>query len=104
MIGIFQSLLMKIKNRTEASQFVSILSLPLKAFMNTLKYLMEKRIYGVCAYLGDKMEISSERIRLYFIYVSFLTFGSPLFVYLVVAFWLNLKNYIQEKRSSIWDL
>ena len=71
--------------------------------MNSLKYLMEKRLYGVCAYMGDKIGISSERIRLYFIYTSCLTMGSPLIFYLIVAFWINLRNYIREKRSSVWE-
>ncbi len=72
--------------------------------MESIKYLMEKRLYGVCAYLGDKMGISSERIRLYFIYASCFTLGSPFLLYLFVAFWMNIKRYIQEKRSSVWDL
>ena len=72
--------------------------------MKTLKYLMEKRLYGVCTYLGDKIGISSERIRLYFIYTSCLTMGSPFIFYLIVAFWINLKSYIRERRSSVWDI
>lgn len=72
--------------------------------MESIRYLMEKRLYGVCAYLGDKMGISSERIRLYFIYASCFTLGSPFLFYLFVAFWMNIKRYIQEKRSSVWDL
>lgn len=71
--------------------------------MNSLKYLMEKRLYGVCSYVGDKVGISSERIRLYFIYTSCLTMGSPLIFYLVVAFWMNLRSYMREKRSSVWE-
>ncbi len=72
--------------------------------MQTLKYLMEKRLYGVCTYLGDKIGVSSERIRLYFIYASCLTLGSPFLFYLFVAFWINLKSYIRERKSSVWDL
>lgn len=72
--------------------------------MHSVKYLMEKRLYGVCTYVGDKIGISSERIRLYFIYASCLTLGSPFIVYLVLAFWINLKNYIRERKSSVWDL
>ncbi len=72
--------------------------------MNSLKYVMEKRLYGVCAYIGDKIGVSSERIRLYFIYASCLTLGSPFLFYLVVAFWMNIRSYIKEKRRSVWDL
>lgn len=64
---------------------------------------MERRLYGVCAYIGNKIGISSERIRLYFIYTSCLTLGSPFIFYLIVAFWMNLRSYMREKRSSVWE-
>lgn len=72
--------------------------------MQAIKYLMEKRMFGVCAYLGDKMGISSERIRMYFIYLSCITLISPFILYLFVAFWMNVKNYVREGRTSVWDL
>ncbi len=72
--------------------------------MQSVKYLMEKRLYGVCTYLGDKLGISSERIRLYFIYASCFTLGSPFLFYLMLAFWVNLKKYMRERKSSVWDL
>lgn len=69
-----------------------------------LKYAVEKQAFGVCSYLGEKMGIPEETVRLYFIYTSCLTLGSPLILYLILAFWLNLKNYTEESRHSIWDL
>jgi hypothetical protein len=33
------------------------------------------------------MGIRPRKIRLSFIYLSFLTFGSPIFIYLVLKFW-----------------
>lgn len=72
--------------------------------MNSVKYVMEKRLYGVCTYIGDKIGVSSERIRLYFIYASCFTLGSPFLFYLVVAFWINIRSYIKERRNSVWDL
>lgn len=47
----------------------------------------EKQAFGVCAYLADRMNVRAQRVRLSFIYLSFLTFGSPIFVYLVLKFW-----------------
>ncbi|MBI1223236.1 MAG: PspC family transcriptional regulator [Bacteroidetes bacterium] len=72
--------------------------------MHSVKFLMEKRLYGVCSYLGGKMGISSERIRLYFIYASCFTLGSPFLFYLFVAFWMNIRSYMKEKRHSVWDI
>lgn len=71
--------------------------------MERLKYFVEKHVFGVCSYLGEKLGISTSRIRLYFIYTSFITMGSPIIIYLVIAFWINLKKYIRD-RYTIWDL
>ena len=71
--------------------------------MERLKYFVEKHVFGVCSYLGEKLGISSSRIRLYFIYTSFITMGSPVIIYLVIAFWINLKKYVRD-RYTIWDL
>ncbi|MES2779603.1 MAG: PspC domain-containing protein [Bacteroidota bacterium] len=71
--------------------------------MESIKYFVEKRVYGVCSYFGERFGISSSRIRLYFIYTSFITMGSPIIIYLVMAFWLNVKKYIRN-RKTVWDL
>jgi len=68
--------------------------------MDSIKSLLEKSAFGVCSYLGDKMGIASSRVRLYFIYASFVALGSPIIFYLFVTFWLNIKSYIRRKRSS----
>lgn len=49
------------------------------------------------------MGIASARVRLYFIYISFVALGSPIIFYLFVAFWLNIKSYLKSKRSMIWE-
>jgi phage shock protein PspC (stress-responsive transcriptional regulator) len=70
--------------------------------MNRLKDILERSAFGVCSYLGDKMGIASARVRLYFIYLSFGTLGSPIIFYLFVAFWLNVKRYF-KRRNPIWN-
>ncbi|MBL7811920.1 MAG: PspC family transcriptional regulator [Bacteroidetes bacterium] len=71
--------------------------------MRWVKYAIEKSAFGVCSYLGDKMGVSTGRIRLYFIYTSCLTLGSPVLFYLIAAFWLNLRKYTRERRR-VWDI
>lgn len=71
--------------------------------MKQLKNLLERSAFGVCSYLGDKMGIASARVRVYFIYISFVTLGSPLIFYLFVAFWLNIRRYIKRSRSVLWE-
>ena len=63
---------------------------------------MEMNAFGVCSAIGEKLGIASSRIRMWFIYISFLTLGSPVIIYMVLAFWINLKNYIfMGKRNPI---
>ena len=67
----------------------------------------EKRAFGVCAWWGDKLGIKSTTIRMYFIYLSFFTAGSPIIVYFIMAFILEHKHYFKlrrNKRVSFWDL
>ena len=61
----------------------------------------EKRSFGVCAYLGERLNISISKIRLFFIYSSFLAVGFPLVFYIMAAFVLDIRNYI--KRIRVFD-
>ena len=67
--------------------------------MDRVKDILERSAFGVCSYLGQKMGIASSRVRIYFIYLSFGTLGSPLILYLFIAFWLNVRVYIKQSRE-----
>ncbi len=70
--------------------------------MNRLRYTIESNVFGVCTYLGERFEISTSTIRKYFIYISFLTMGSPVILYFILAFWMNIRNYIwYSKRNPL---
>src|SRR5882762_3823688 len=68
--------------------------------MNKLKQFIEWQAFGVCTAIGEKMGIATSRIRTWFVYISFLTMGSPLIVYFVLAFWMNIKRYILSARRN----
>jgi len=68
--------------------------------MNKLKNFIEWKLFGVCSAIGDKMGIAPSRIRTWFIYISFLTLGSPLIVYFILAFWMNIKRYILSVKRN----
>lgn len=55
---------------------------------------------GVCTALGEHFNISISRIRMWFIYISFLTFGSPIIIYFIMAFSVNIKNYILSAKRN----
>lgn len=67
-----------------------------------MKDFIEWKAFGVCSAIGDRIGVASSKIRLWFIYISFLTLGSPIIVYMVLAFWMNLKRYIwMSKRNPL---
>lgn len=69
-----------------------------------IKSEFEKSGFEVCHRFGERLGIRPSRIRLFFIYSSFITLGSPLIVYLIMAFLLRLKDEVYQKRPSIFDL
>lgn len=71
--------------------------------MKILQYHLEKQVFGVCDKLGDKLGISSTSIRLFFIYFSFLTYGSPVVVYLGLAFVINMRKHLRKSRSFFYE-
>jgi phage shock protein PspC (stress-responsive transcriptional regulator) len=68
--------------------------------MNDFRQFIESRVFGVCTWMGDKMGVPSTTIRKYFIYISCLTMGSPVVIYLFMAFWLNLREYIWKAKRN----
>jgi phage shock protein C len=64
----------------------------------------ERQAFGVCSRIGEKLQMRTSVIRLFFIYASFLTIGSPFIIYMILAFWLKMKSYVRSRRSSVWDL
>lgn len=67
-----------------------------------MRDFLELHAFGVCAAMGERLGIASSKIRMWFIYISFLTFGSPVIIYMVLAFWRSIKNYmLLGKRNPI---
>ncbi|MBK8350135.1 MAG: PspC domain-containing protein [Saprospirales bacterium] len=70
----------------------------------SLRDIIERNVYGVCSYLGRKLSMPTKKIRLFFIYTSFIAFGSPIIIYLILTFVLNLRYMINNKRNPVWDI
>jgi phage shock protein PspC (stress-responsive transcriptional regulator) len=62
--------------------------------MKKIREIIELNAFGVCSSIGEKLGIASSKIRMWFIYISFLTMGSPIVIYMIMAFWMNMKRYI----------
>ncbi len=67
-----------------------------------IQRICEGHAFGVCTRMGEKLGVATASIRLFFIYASFLTFGSPVIVYLALAFVMNMRKHLR-KRNPIWD-
>lgn len=73
--------------------------------MNRFKDFIEWQAFGVLTAIGEKMGIATSRIRTWFMYTSLLTMGSPIIIYMILAFWINIKRYIKaRRRNPIWYL
>ena len=82
-----------------------MLEKPLRLFkFKSLRDIIEANVYGVCSYLGRKLSIPSKRVRLFFIYTTFIALGSPIIIYLGLTFILNLRYMIKTKRNPVWDI
>lgn len=73
--------------------------------MENIRYVVESSLFGVCSKIGEKMNFSVSSTRLYFIYASFFTFGSPIIIYMILAFWMETRKHIRRHESpTIWEL
>lgn len=66
----------------------------------------ELRSFGVSAWFARKINIDVSRVRLFFIYFSFIGLGSPVILYLMMAWILEHKHIFkfQRKKKTIWEL
>jgi phage shock protein C len=71
--------------------------------LKRLQHFFQEHAFGVCSALGEKLGVASSSIRLFFIYASFLTLGSPIIVYLGLAFILNMRKHLRKSNSSVLD-
>lgn len=72
--------------------------------IDSIKNYFERQAFGVCTAIGERLQMRSSVIRLFFIYTSFLTIGSPIIIYMILAFWIKMKSYVKSRRTSVWDL
>ncbi|MDE3234734.1 MAG: PspC domain-containing protein [Bacteroidota bacterium] len=68
--------------------------------MEKLREFVELQAFGVCSAIGEKLGVATSRIRMWFIYISFLTFGSPVIVYMILAFFMKMKDYILAAKRN----
>lgn len=73
-------------------------------YIYDLKYFFEQHGFNVLSRVADRLGMRAKNVRLFFIYISFVTVGLSFGVYLTLAFLLKLKDMIYTKRTSVFDL
>ncbi|APU69154.1 MAG: PspC domain-containing protein [Bacteroidota bacterium] len=72
--------------------------------IHNIRYYLERHGFYVSSRLADKLGMRAKSVRLFFIYASFFTMGAGFIMYLILAFWLKLKDLVYTKRTSVFDL
>ncbi|MFL2604116.1 MAG: PspC domain-containing protein [Flavobacteriaceae bacterium] len=69
-----------------------------------LRIFLERNGFRVSSRLAELLGMKVKSVRLFFIYASFTTIIGGFLLYLILAFWLKLKDLIYSKRTSVFDL
>ena len=72
--------------------------------ITNMRLFFEKHGFHVSSRLADKLGMRVSDVRLFFIYITFVTAGLWFGVYLTLAFWIRLKDLVRGKRTSVFDL
>jgi len=73
--------------------------------INSIYVFFKKKAFGVCEWLGSIFGINPALVRKFFIYLSFVTLGSPLLIYFPMAYFLENVDKLRwrKKRKTVWD-
>ncbi|WP_041496072.1 PspC family transcriptional regulator [Nonlabens marinus] len=69
-----------------------------------LRHYLEKYGFYVSTRMADRLGMRARNVRITFIYFTFATLGAGFAIYLIMAFWLRIKDLVYVKRSSVFDL
>jgi phage shock protein PspC (stress-responsive transcriptional regulator) len=78
----------------------------MKKIIQKIAFFFEMRSFGVSTWFARKLRVDVSKVRLFFIYFAFIGLGSPILIYLIMAFILEHKHIFkfQRKRKTIWEL
>ncbi|MFA5574570.1 MAG: PspC domain-containing protein [Brumimicrobium sp.] len=78
----------------------------MKKLIQKIVFFFELRSYGVSEWWAKKLGVKTNKVRLFFIYLSFIGLGSPVLLYLLMGIVLEHKHILtfRKKAKSIWEL
>jgi len=69
-----------------------------------LRNFFERNGFNVISRIADRFGVRTSRLRILFINLSFITLGITFAFYLMMAFFLWVKDGIVVRRKSVFDL
>lgn len=69
-----------------------------------LRNFLEFNGFNVISRIADRFGVRASKLRLLYIYLSFVTLGITFAFYLIMAFFLWVKDGIVVRRKSVFDL
>ena len=69
-----------------------------------VRIFFERNGFAVGSRLAEILGMKEKSVRLFFIYASFTTLIGGFIIYLVLAFWIKMKDMIYSERRSAFDL
>jgi len=69
--------------------------------MENMKLFFQERAFGVCSKLGEKLHFPIDSIRLFFIYSSFITLGSPIIIYVSLGMLMKIRTYLRRMNNPV---
>lgn len=79
----------------------------IRSLIVKINFFFELKSYGVSTWIARKTGMDVSKVRLGFIYASFVTLGSPLLIYFPMAWMLENKHmfkFQKRKSASIWEI
>lgn len=69
-----------------------------------LRNFLEINGFNVISRIADRFGVRASKLRLLYIYLSFVTLGITFAFYLILAFFLWVKDCFVIRRKSVFDL
>ncbi|MAU58090.1 MAG: PspC family transcriptional regulator [Flavobacteriaceae bacterium] len=69
-----------------------------------IRFFFEKNGFSVCLTLANFLGIKVKKVRMFFIYMSFLTIIGGFILYFILGFLFKLRGIVFRKRGSVFDL
>jgi len=72
--------------------------------IDKLRNFLEFNGFNVISRIADRFGVRASKLRLLYIYLSFVTLGITFAFYLIMAFFLWVKDGFVVRRKSVFDL